>query len=240
MLNAVAARQWQHQGLPRAAGECDKLPSVLTIHENRGLNPSIEDVARRLAVANFITFAPDGLTSVGGYPGDDEKGAALFGQVDRAKMGEDFSRRANTIWLRKSRPEQHRQAWRRGLLFWRRHCQPACRCGWALTSARRCHSMELNPTLPRRLGSGRRSMRSTPNSTRVSPADGKRSMLRSRRHMCHTRVISTKPRIMASTTTPPPVTTRPQPGKPGSTRWIGSTSTSGPDRQYRTVSDRRS
>ena len=51
-----------------------KLPAVLVIHENRGLNPYIEDVARRLAVANFIAFAPDGLTSVGGYPGDDEKG----------------------------------------------------------------------------------------------------------------------------------------------------------------------
>ena len=50
-----------------------KLPVVLVIHENRGLNPYIEDVARRLAVANFIAFAPDGLTSVGGYPGDDEK-----------------------------------------------------------------------------------------------------------------------------------------------------------------------
>ena len=52
-----------------------KLPAVLVIHENRGLNPYIEDVARRLAVANFIAFAPDALTSLGGYPGDDEKGA---------------------------------------------------------------------------------------------------------------------------------------------------------------------
>src|SRR5215208_6167834 len=51
---------------------------VLVIHENRGLNPYIEDVARRLATDNFIAFAPDGLTSVGGYPGDDEKGGALF------------------------------------------------------------------------------------------------------------------------------------------------------------------
>src|SRR5271166_226964 len=64
----------------------DKLPAVLVVHENRGLNPYIEDVARRLALANFIAFAPDGLTSVGGYPGDDEKGATQFAQVDRAKM----------------------------------------------------------------------------------------------------------------------------------------------------------
>ena len=79
-----------------------KLPTVLVIHENRGLNPYIEDVARRLAVADFIAFAPDGLTSVGGYPGDDEKGATLFGQVDKAKMLEDFLAAAN--WL-KARPD---------------------------------------------------------------------------------------------------------------------------------------
>ncbi|THD43129.1 MAG: dienelactone hydrolase family protein [Bradyrhizobium sp.] len=80
----------------------DKLPCVVVIHENRGLNPYIEDVARRLAVANFIAFAPDGLTSVGGYPGDDEKGTTLFRQVDAAKMSEDFY--AAAMWL-KSRPD---------------------------------------------------------------------------------------------------------------------------------------
>jgi carboxymethylenebutenolidase len=76
----------------------DKLPAVLVVHENRGLNPYIEDVARRLAVANFIAFAPDGLTSVGGYPGDDEKGAALFKEVDLAKMQQDFLAAAR--WLK--------------------------------------------------------------------------------------------------------------------------------------------
>jgi carboxymethylenebutenolidase len=75
-----------------------KLPSVLVIHENRGLNPYIEDVARRLAVANFIAFAPDALTSLGGYPGDDEKALALFGQLDRGKMAEDFL--AAATWLK--------------------------------------------------------------------------------------------------------------------------------------------
>src|ERR1043165_9495833 len=79
-----------------------KHPVVLVIHENRGLNPYIEDVARRLATSNFIAFAPDGLTSVGGYPGDDERGAQLFGKVDRAKMGEDFI--ASARWL-KARPD---------------------------------------------------------------------------------------------------------------------------------------
>jgi len=84
---------------PAAAG---KYPAILVIHENRGLNPYTEDVARRLAVANFIAFAPDGLTSLGGYPGDEEKAAALFGKLDRPKMMEDFVASAN--WL-KARPE---------------------------------------------------------------------------------------------------------------------------------------
>jgi carboxymethylenebutenolidase len=79
-----------------------KLPAVLVIHENRGLNPYIEDVARRLAVADFIAFAPDALTSLGGYPGDDEKGLTLFQQLDRGKMTEDFLAAAR--WLR-SRPD---------------------------------------------------------------------------------------------------------------------------------------
>jgi carboxymethylenebutenolidase len=75
-----------------------KLPVVLVIHENRGLNPYIEDVARRLALADFIAFAPDALTTLGGYPGDEDKARALFGQVDRAKMMEDFVASAN--WLK--------------------------------------------------------------------------------------------------------------------------------------------
>src|SRR4029077_10345675 len=79
-----------------------KLPGIIVIHENRGLNPHIEDVARRLALENFMAFAPDGLTSVGGYPGDDEKGGELFGKVDRAKMAEDLY--AAAVWW-KSRPD---------------------------------------------------------------------------------------------------------------------------------------
>jgi carboxymethylenebutenolidase len=86
---------------PASAGT-NRLPAILVIHENRGLNPHIEDVARRLALENFMAFAPDGLTSVGGYPGDDEKGGALFGKVDRAKMGEDLY--AAAVWL-KNRPD---------------------------------------------------------------------------------------------------------------------------------------
>jgi carboxymethylenebutenolidase len=79
-----------------------KLPGILVVHENRGLNPHIEDVARRFAMANFMAFAPDGLTSIGGYPGDDYKGGQLFNKVDRNKMTEDLV--AAAIWL-KARPD---------------------------------------------------------------------------------------------------------------------------------------
>jgi carboxymethylenebutenolidase len=74
----------------RPANPSGKLPGVLVIHENRGLNPYIEDVARRLAVANFVAFAPDALTPVGGYPGDDEKAAQLFNRLDPAKRSADL------------------------------------------------------------------------------------------------------------------------------------------------------
>jgi carboxymethylenebutenolidase len=80
---------------PAKAG---KAPGVIVVHENRGLNPYIEDVARRLGTAGFAAFAPDGLTSVGGYPGNDEAGGKLFGTVDRAKMAEDFIAAAR--WLK--------------------------------------------------------------------------------------------------------------------------------------------
>jgi len=68
-----------------------KLPAVVVVHENRGLNPYIEDVARRLAVSGFLAFAPDALTPLGGYPGDDDAGRALQKQRDREEMVEDFS-----------------------------------------------------------------------------------------------------------------------------------------------------
>ncbi len=79
-----------------------KLPGIIVVHENRGLNPHIEDIARRLALQNFMAFAPDGLTSLGGYPGDDYKGGLMFAKVDGKKMGEDFI--AAATWL-KSRPD---------------------------------------------------------------------------------------------------------------------------------------
>ena len=75
-----------------------KLPGIIVVHENRGLNPHIEDIARRLALVNFMAFAPDGLTSLGGYPGDDFKGGQMFAKVDPKKMAEDFV--AAAMWLK--------------------------------------------------------------------------------------------------------------------------------------------
>jgi carboxymethylenebutenolidase len=82
----------------RPANASGKLPGVLVIHENRGLNPYIEDVARRLGTLGFMALAPDGLTSVGGYPGDEEQAAKAFGPIDKGKMTEDFM--ASARWLK--------------------------------------------------------------------------------------------------------------------------------------------
>jgi carboxymethylenebutenolidase len=76
--------------LVRPAGATGPLPAVLVVHENRGLNPYIEDVTRRMAKAGFMAMAPDGLTSVGGYPGNDDEGRALQKTVDGEKLLNDF------------------------------------------------------------------------------------------------------------------------------------------------------
>ena len=76
--------------LARPAKAEGKLPGVVVIHENRGLNPYIEDVARRTALAGYLALAPDGLTSLGGYPGTDDEGRTMQSQLDRDKLLEDF------------------------------------------------------------------------------------------------------------------------------------------------------
>jgi carboxymethylenebutenolidase len=75
---------------PATTGSAVKLPVILVIHENRGLNPHIEDMARRLALESFVAFAPDALFPLGGYPGDEDKGRELFSKLDQAKTREDF------------------------------------------------------------------------------------------------------------------------------------------------------
>ncbi len=74
----------------KPANASGPLPAVMVVHENRGLNPYIEDVARRVAKAGFVALAPDGLSSVGGYPGNDDKGRELQAQVDATKLMNDF------------------------------------------------------------------------------------------------------------------------------------------------------
>ena len=76
--------------LTRPAGASGKIPAVVVVHENRGLNPYIEDVARRVAIAGFMALAPDGLTPLGGYPGNDEQGREMQGKIDGGKLREDF------------------------------------------------------------------------------------------------------------------------------------------------------
>ena len=93
-INGLLAR-------PANAGT-NKLPSILVVHENRGLNPHIEDITRRLALANYVAFAPDALFSLGGYPGDEDKAREQFGKLDQAKTREDFVAAFEVL---KKRPE---------------------------------------------------------------------------------------------------------------------------------------
>src|SRR5262245_11753450 len=88
--------------LAKPAKAAGKLPAVLVIHENRGLNPYIEDVARRLAVLNYVAFAPDALAPVGGYPGDEDKAREMFAKLDAKKRTEDL---AEAYPVLKARPE---------------------------------------------------------------------------------------------------------------------------------------
>ncbi|WP_339824877.1 YghX family hydrolase [uncultured Parasphingorhabdus sp.] len=76
--------------MAKPAGATGKLPAVLVIHENRGLNPYIEDVARRVAKAGYLALAPDGLSPLGGYPGNDEDGRTMQAKLDGVKLMEDF------------------------------------------------------------------------------------------------------------------------------------------------------
>jgi carboxymethylenebutenolidase len=83
--------------LVRPANATGKLPGVLVVHENRGLNPHIEDIARRLALDNFLAFAPDALFPLGGYPGDEDKAREMFSKLDQSKSRADFVAAANYL-----------------------------------------------------------------------------------------------------------------------------------------------
>jgi carboxymethylenebutenolidase len=91
-----------HAYVARPTDATDKLPGILVVHENRGLNPHIEDIARRLALDNFMAFAPDALTPLGGYPAGEDKARELFAKLDQAKTREDFVAAAAVL---KARPD---------------------------------------------------------------------------------------------------------------------------------------
>src|SRR5918995_192863 len=88
--------------LVRPANATGRLPGIVVVHENRGLNPHIEDIARRLALDNFLAFAPDALFPLGGYPGSEEKARELFPKLDQAKIREDF---VAAVGYLKTRPD---------------------------------------------------------------------------------------------------------------------------------------
>ena len=90
--------------LVRPAGTSAKLPSIVVVHENRGLNPHIEDIARRIALDGYMAFAPDALFPIGGYPGDEDKARELFRTLDQAKSREDFVAAANYL---RARPDSN-------------------------------------------------------------------------------------------------------------------------------------
>ena len=211
--------------LVRPAG-AEKLPAVLVVHENRGLNPYIEDVARRLAIANFIAFAPDGLTSVGGYPGDDEKGADLFKKVDGAKMQADFAAAAE--WL-KSLPDSTGKLGAIGFCFGGGVVNKlAVSMGSGLDAAVPFYGLQPNAGTQRK--SRHRSTRNMRSSTRASRAAGRRSTRRSAGLASTTRGTSTKAPTTASTTTRRRATTRRRRRKRGKERSIGSTNICGLER----------
>ncbi len=207
---------------PAAAG---KYPAVLVVHENRGLNPYIEDVARRLGTANFIAFAPDGLTSVGGYPGNDEQGGQLF---RKSRSREDDRRLHRGRQLGEIAPGEHRSLRRCRILFWWRDLEHA---GGADARSRRGRSV-----LRRRAGcrgrpedqGGRPRPPRRARSAACGGVAGVRSGAESRTSS-GTKATCIPKRTTDSTTTRPHDMTRPPRSRRGSARSIGSIDTCVPD-----------
>ena len=134
--------------LAQPAKAAGKLPAVLVIHENRGLNPHIEDIARRLALDNFVAFAPDALFPLGGYPGNEDKAREVFPKLDQAKTREDF---VDGRRLAQGAARNQRQGRRRRLLLRRRHGQlPGdARCPTSRPASRSTAAHRTSRTCPR-------------------------------------------------------------------------------------------
>ena len=202
-----------------------KFPVVVVIHENRGLNPYIEDVARRLAVAGFMALAPDAIWPLGGYPNvdkygaeADEKALEMQKQLDGAKDRRRFHRRGG-IPVKAS--AVHRQAWRGRLLLWR---WPGEHVGGAHAAARRGRTLlrraPATADVPKIKGGVLLNFAdSDPNIPGVGPLTKKRSRLMT----SSTKRTSIPKPITAFTTIRRRVMTRPPPNSPGSAPWIIST-----------------
>ena len=222
--------------LVRPANAKGKLPGVLVVHENRGLNPHIEDIARRLALDNFVAFAPDALTPLGGYPGRRGQGARALPQ---ARPGQDARGLRGRGRLPEGPPRLHRQGRRRRLLLRRRHRQHARRRACRISEPRsRSTGTSRAPRTRRR--SRRRCSCTTRRATSASTpgwpayeAALKAANVPSRRCTC------TRARSTASTTTRRRATTRPRRSSPGSARSSSSTSTSGDKRSHHASPFRR-
>jgi carboxymethylenebutenolidase len=116
-----------------AADATGKLPAVLVVHENRGLNPHIEDVTRRAALEGFLALGPDALTSLGGYPGNDEEGREMQGKLDGGKILEDFVAAAELL---RSHPQSNGKVGVVGFCFGGGVCNNlAVRLPWLAASA---------------------------------------------------------------------------------------------------------
>ncbi len=210
--------------LVRPATASGPLPTVLVVHENRGLNPHIEDITRRLALDNFIAFAPDALFPLGGYPGDEDKARELFGHSIRP-------RRARTSWPRPRGAGHCRRQWqarRRGLLLRRRGrqlpghppAQPDGRRAVLRSGTGARQGAGHQGVAVHRVRAERRAHQRHLAAVRGRPQGGQ-GALRGER--------STPARSTASTTTPPRASTRPPPSRPGRRRWRCSTRRCGRD-----------
>jgi len=200
-----------------------KLPGVIVVHENRGLNPHTEDVARRFALENFMAFAPDALTSVGGYPGDDYKGGLLFAKLDNAKRAQDFLAAAR--WL-KARPDCTGKIGATGFCYGGGVANTlAVQMGDGLGAAAPFYGAPTSPRMwPR---SRRRSSFITAASIRRWPGAIRRKPRSLRKTMSVLRAMSIRTRYMVSSMTPHRnATTGLRPSRPGRARSNGSTSMS--------------
>jgi len=203
--------------LVRPARAEGKVPGIVVVHENRGLNPYIEDVARRVAKAGFVALAPDGLSSVGGYPGNDDKGRELQAAVDPQKLMNDFFAAIEWLMAHEATTEKIGITGSAMAVAWpmppRWHTR-----NWR----RQCRSMAVRPIRRMWRRFKHRCCSSSPNTTSASMKPGPPMKPRSRRPASTTRPTSTRAPSMAFTMTAPRATTSRRLSWPGNAPSPGS------------------